>query len=66
MKKGLKLTIASSTGFVMAASILILGIAITSISNPSIPAVSAMTMMPGNQTSGAILINKITFSSLLS
>ena len=53
MKKGLKLTIAGSTGFVIAASILLLGIAITSISNPTIPAVSAMTMMPGNQTSGA-------------
>ena len=53
MKKDLKLTIAGSTGFVIAASILALGIAITSISNPSIPTtVSAMTMMPGNQTAG--------------
>ena len=53
MKKDLKLTIAGSTGFVIAASILVLGIAITSISNPSIPTtVSAMTMMPGNQTAG--------------
>jgi hypothetical protein len=35
MKKDLKLTIAGSTGFVIAAaSILVLGIAITSISNP--------------------------------
>ena len=50
MKKDLKLTIASSTGFVMAASILVLGIAISYISNPLVPTVSAMTMMPGNQT----------------
>jgi hypothetical protein len=53
MKKGLKLTIASRTGFVMAASILILGIAISFISNPVVPTVSAMTMMPGNQTGSA-------------
>jgi hypothetical protein len=52
MKKDLKLTIANGTGFVMAASILVLGIAITSISNPSFPAVSAVTTMPGNQTGG--------------
>ena len=53
MKKGLKLTIAGSTGFVIAASILVLGIAITSISNLFVPTtVSAMTMMPGNQTAG--------------
>ncbi|HZC20069.1 MAG TPA: hypothetical protein VE223_00340 [Nitrososphaeraceae archaeon] len=54
MKKDLKLTIAGSTGFVIAAaSILVLGIAITSISNLSVPTtVSAMTMMPGNQTAG--------------
>ena len=53
MKKDLKLTIASSTGFVMAASIFVLGIAISYISNPLVPTVSAMTMMPGNQTSNA-------------
>jgi hypothetical protein len=50
MKKDLKLTIASSTGFVMTASILVLGIAISYISNPLVPTVSAMTMMSGNQT----------------
>lgn len=37
----------------MAASISVLGIAIPSISNNlSIPSISAMTMMPGNQTGG--------------
>ena len=64
MKKDLKLTIAGSTGFVIAASILVLGIAITSISNPSIPAtVSAMTMMPGNQTAGHGAASNMTAGS---
>ena len=64
MKKDLKLTIAGSTGFVIAASILVLGIAITSISNPSIPTtVSAMTMMPGNQTAGHGAASNMTAGS---
>ena len=53
MENDLIVTTARGTGFVMAASILVFGIAISVISNPSIPAVSAMTMMPGNQTSNA-------------
>ena len=65
MKKDLKLTIAGSTGFVIAAaSILVLSIAITSISNPSIPTtVSAMTMMPGNQTAGHGAASNMTAGS---
>ena len=64
MKKAFELTIAGSTGFVIAASILVLGIAITSISNPSIPTtVSAMTMMPGNQTAGHGASNMTASSS---
>jgi hypothetical protein len=63
MKKDLKSTIASSTGFLIAASILVLGIAVSAVSNISIPAVSAMTMMPGNQTAGHGATSNMTAGS---